>query len=353
VDEQPKFLTEGVTEMTHAIGLPADQQEGLPAVTIPLELLGLISVFDTHKPTEEEFEQCEHYELTSQDVIFDPHDPLFAQQEAAFTYFCGQLLPTGDRVEPRRVYQVVSSYHEQEDESDQAIVRSLYRDLEGTVRISSVSTQQSAPALTAEKLATNWGIGLERAEKTLQVTTQRGVHTVLPAYLSRRFRTNDQQLRYRRLPIDCFTDTMKSRVESKRGNSHVQVYCTLEGWTRAYSIKKRALAHETLSLLFARDGVPATMVMDGANEQIHGTFRKKCREAGVRVKQVELHTPFSNAAESAIRELKKGVGRQMVRSKAPKGLWDHCVERQAYIRSCTANDVYSLNGQVPETIVSG
>jgi hypothetical protein len=43
----------------------------------------------------------------------------------------------------------------------------------------------------------------------------------------------------------------------------------------------------------------------------------------------------------------------MVRSKAPKQLWDHCIERQAYIHSCTANDVYMLNGQVPETIVSG
>jgi hypothetical protein len=92
----------------------------------------------------------------------------------------------------------------------------------------------------------------------------------------------------------------------------VQIYCTLEGWTRAFPIKKRALAHETLSLLFDHDGVPSTMVMDGANEQINGAFRKKCHEAGVRVKQVELHTPFSNAAESAIQELKKGIGRQMV-----------------------------------------
>jgi hypothetical protein len=99
--------------------------------------------------------------LTSQDVIFDPHDPSFAQQEAAFTDFRGQLLPTGDRVEPRRVYQVVSSYHKQEDESDHVIVRSLYHDLEGTIRILSVSEQQSTPALTAEKCATNWGIGLD------------------------------------------------------------------------------------------------------------------------------------------------------------------------------------------------
>jgi hypothetical protein len=191
VDEQPKFLTEGVTEMTHAIGRPADQQEGLPAMTIPLELLGLISVFDTSKPTEEEFEQCERYELTSQDMIFDPYNPSFAQQEAVFTDFHGQLLPTGDRVEPLCIYQVVSSYHEQEDESDQVIARSLYCDLEGTVWIPLVSTQQSAPALIAEKLAANKGTGLERAEKTLQVTTQRGVCTVLPAYLLRQFRTND------------------------------------------------------------------------------------------------------------------------------------------------------------------
>jgi hypothetical protein len=62
---------------------------------------------------------------------------------------------------------------------------------------------------------------------------------------------------------------------------------------------------------------------------------------------------WSNAAEAAIRELKKGVGRQMVRSGAPKRLWDDCLEREAYVRSLTAHDIYKLNGQVPETIVSG
>jgi Reverse transcriptase (RNA-dependent DNA polymerase) len=118
-------------------------------------------------------------------------------------------------------------------------------------------------------------------------------------------------------------------------------------------MKKKSEAHETLSLLFARDGVPSTMIMDGAREQVMGDFRKKCREAGTYVRQTEPHTPFSNAAESAIRELKKAVGRQMVRSKAPKVLWDHCVEREAYVRSNTVHDVYALDTQVPETIVSG
>jgi hypothetical protein len=43
----------------------------------------------------------------------------------------------------------------------------------------------------------------------------------------------------------------------------------------------------------------------------------------------------------------------MVRSAAPKRLWDDCLEREAYVGSFTAYNIYKLNGQVPETIVSG
>ncbi|KAI2497691.1 Reverse transcriptase (RNA-dependent DNA polymerase) [Fragilaria crotonensis] len=60
-------------------------------------------------------------------------------------------------------------------------------------------------------------------------------------------------------------------------------------------------------------------------------------EAGARVKQTEPYSPWSNSAESAIRELKKGVGRQMVRSRSPKRLWDHCLrgkqEREKFTES--------------------
>lgn len=69
------------------------------------------------------------------------------------------------------------------------------------------------------------------------------------------------------------------------------------------------------------------------------------------MKQTESHTPWSNGAESAIRELKRGNGRQMVRSGAPKRLWDDCLKREAYVRSFTAHDIYRLNGEVPETTV--
>jgi hypothetical protein len=109
-------------------------------------------------------------------------------------------------------------------------------------------------------------------------------------------------------------------------------------------------AHEALSLLFHRDGVPNVMVMDGVNAQIQGDFRRRLREPGCHIKETEPHTLKSNAAEGSIRELKRGVGREMVRSGAPKRLWDDCLVREAYVRSSTALDIFSLEGQVPYTI---
>jgi hypothetical protein len=71
------------------------------------------------------------------------------------------------------------------------------------------------------------------------------------------------------------------------------------------------------------------------------------------IKQIESYTPWLNAAEGAIRELKWGVGHEMVQSCAPKWLWDECFEWEALKRSVTGHNIYSLDGQVPQTIVKG
>ena len=43
----------------------------------------------------------------------------------------------------------------------------------------------------------------------------------------------------------------------------------------------------------------------------------------------------------------------MLKSSSPKRLWDHCIELEALIRSDTALAVYGLEGQVPETVMTG
>jgi hypothetical protein len=121
-------------------------------------------------------------------------------------------------------------------------------------------------------LANNFGIGIEASKRTRLVTTQMGVTRMIHLSFSVRFRTNDRQLRYRRLPVTCFTDTMFSNSKSIQGNKPSQVFCTANGWTRAFPMAKEKYAHEALSLLFHRECVLNIMVMDGANAQIQGNF---------------------------------------------------------------------------------
>lgn len=362
VNDTPRFLTDNPDEFTHAILVP-DSSTDCPYV-IPLGLQGVTSTFPTRKPTVDEYESLPRLELTSEDPPYDPHDPTFASQEQALF---ASVWDTGDRIGAAPSKRLCSVSHTHGTAVSlatgvDAAALSL-RQISVTLDVPSLSASLRLAALhkygpngkqyKPEQLARNWGIDVATARRTIDVTTQRGIRTVLHPTLSRRFRTNDRQLRYRRLAIDCFTDTLISNTASRRNNKYAQIFATADGWCRAYPMAKKSLAHEGLSLLFQREGVPNTIIMDGAREQTMGMFRRKCREVGTRVKQTEPHTPWSNAAEAAIRELKKGVGRQMVRSRAPKRLWDDCLEREAYVRSFTAHNIYRLNGQVPETIVSG
>jgi hypothetical protein len=84
------------------------------------------------------------------------------------------------------------------------------------------------------------------------------------------------------------------------------------------------------------------MVMDGAKAQIEGEFRRTLHDTGCHIKQTEPHTQSSNMGEGGVRELKKGIGRQMLRSGCPNQFWDDCIIREAYVRSHTSMDIFGL-----------
>ena len=196
-------------------------------------------------------------------------------------------------------------------------------------------------------------ISPDHAKRTVVMTTQRRVRTCLNPTLSRRFPTNDRMLRYKRLLHTMFTDTMFASTASRQGNKMAQIYSTSFGWARAHPMKRKGEAHETLSLMFHRDGVPPTMVTDGSKEQTLGDFRRKLREADCHLRVTEPYSPWQQAAEGCIREIKRGSLRKMISTCSPKPLWDHCLELEALVRSCTCNDIYMTAGQVPETIMTG
>ena len=78
--------------------------------------------------------------------------------------------------------------------------------------ISAIKTGKRKCVVGPRTLAKNWGIGLDGAQRTVEATTQKGVRTILHPTLSRRFRTNDWQLRYHRLSHDMFTDTLEAHT---------------------------------------------------------------------------------------------------------------------------------------------
>ncbi len=116
---------------------------------------------------------------------------------------------------------------------------------------------------------------------------------------------------------------------------------------------RKGEAHETLSLLFHRDGVPPTMVFDSLKEQCQGKFNKNLRRADCHARQTKPNSLWQQAAEDCIRELKRGGSRKMIKTGSPRVLWDHCIELEALIRSSTSNNIYMTNGKVPETIMTG
>jgi hypothetical protein len=110
-------------------------------------------------------------------------------------------------------------------------------------------------------------------------------------------------------------------------------------------------AHETLSLLFHCDGVLPTMVFDSLKEQCQGDFKRKLCKADCHARQTEPYSPWQQAAEGCIRELKRGLSSKMIKTGSPKVLWDHCIELEVLTRSSTSNN-YMTNGEVPETIMT-
>jgi hypothetical protein len=126
------------------------------------------------------------------------------------------------------------------------------------------SEMRDNSGVDAATLAKNWGIGIEAAKRMHLVTTQRGIRRMIHPSLTKRYKTNDRQLRYRRLHVTMFTDTMSSIILSRKQNKAAQIFCTDFDFVRAFPMKLESEAHEALFLLFHRDGVPNVMVMDGA-----------------------------------------------------------------------------------------
>jgi hypothetical protein len=100
------------------------------------------------------------------------------------------------------------------------------------------SEMRDKAGVDAATLAKNWGIGIEAAKSTRLVTTQRGIRRMIHPSLTKRYKTNDRQLLYHRLPVIMYTDTMYSTILSRQDKKAAHIFCTTFGFVRAFPMKK-------------------------------------------------------------------------------------------------------------------
>jgi hypothetical protein len=299
--------------------------------------------------------------MTAENLNWNPNDQTYSSQEAAMTDYRGVVLPHPDRGHPFVINALSSIMTDTVDiTNDENFGIAL--DQHVTVSIAALDVTKTAPGwihskaskpVDAETIAKRWLIPAKRAARTVDRTTQQGVCTMLNPTLSCHFRTNDCMVRYPRMPHPVFGNTMFAGTESKNGNKYCQVFATNFGWARAPPLKQKGEAHEALWLMFKHDRVPPEMILDGSKEQVKGAFKRKLKEVNCHLRMTELYTPWQQAAKGCIRELKQGVSHKMIKTGAPKCLWDHCIELEGLIRYHTANDIYATGGEVPETIMKG
>lgn len=363
VNDEPRFMSSNPTNEHNTISVPNSMGDGLD-LRIPLDIQGVFSGVHVRVPTSEEFEAsavANRIELTSEDIEWDPASDIFKTQEDAMVDLNGNLVEKQASANWLAAIRTIPAVSQPEGDFGTALekavrisstTRAARRNI-ARVRCLKVVKSRSLRRVNPEQLAKAWSIGLATATKTIDATTHRGVRTLIDS-LSRRYRTNDRHLRYRRLPHDVYSDTLESKeVSWFRKNRYAQIFTTRYGWTRVYPMRKKSEAHEGLSKMAQQDGVPPVLIVDGSKEQTLGPFRAKARQMGTRLKQTEPGSPWQNAAEIGVRETKKGAARKADRKKSPAKLWDNCLELEAKIRSNTALNLYELEGQVPETIMLG
>ena len=176
--------------------------------------------------------------------------------------------------------------------------------LENKVQVSDLKSgnvkSNQGKSVDALALSKRWTVSSDRAKNTVRKKIQHRIRTVMNPQMSRRYPSNEGMVRYPRLPHTLFTDIMISGTVSKRGNKNAQVYGTSFSWTTLLPMKLNSDTHETLPLLFKRDGVPPEMIMDKSKEQLSRNFCNKLREANFHKKIIKPHPPWRTATKRNI-----------------------------------------------------
>ena len=357
-------------QSTHSISIPGEN------IVIPLALSGVISYFESHRPSDDELQNCRRLVLCS-DVPWDPNDPLFARQEQAVAHHTDvsavrqhgdsvggdnvlpSLLPTPAELLSDKEFacRLVSAVNVAGDDwigdgmSGYADEELFPIGNQGR-KVFAMSLVDKQSVVTKEVLARRWGISMDTAHRTLRATTQRGVRSFLNP-TDRRLSTRLPHLSFPMLRgRKMYTDTLFAKVKSIRSNACAQDWTDGNGYTLFYPLRSKMEAYTTVHrMVHDMKGIPEVIVNDGAGEQNGAKWAAEIRTLRCRHHVTEPYSPWQNRAERDIQEVKRGIKRATRQGRSPKRLWDYCGQWVSAIRRLTAHDNPALDGLTAEESV--
>lgn len=374
---------------------------------IPLKLNGIISYFPVHFPSQRELDEGTQVELTSQDE-WDPNSEEFEEEEdkaikrisTVFTQEPANGLSDHDEYERQARISALNSRSLvgeplieviSEDSDDRDLTKRLISSVqeasddftgdglegwedtdiygESAAVISGVfgssgvfdaaksgvfgmSSEKRESIVTKEVLARRWHIGLETADRTLKVTTQKGVRTVIHP-LERRYKTAQRHLKFPSIKAKSFSDTMFSKVPSIHGDKAAQVFTIPPSYTHFYPMKSKSEAPRKLMQYIQDIGIVSELVTDNAGEEKGTEWMEVVKAHHIKAKSTEPYSPWQNRAEGEIKELKKMVMRVGQKTNTPRRLWGYLGKWAAATRRLTAHSNPSLDGRAPAEAVEG
>ena len=113
-----------------------------------------------------------------------------------------------------------------------------------------------------------WRISLDEAKRTLEVTSQKRVHTKDPT-LAINYGTNDLMLRYRHINEYFYMDTLfsTSKAEkSTRGNTCCQLFVTDKGYLYIVPMESKSQVILAVKQFAKEVGVPDAIICDASSE---------------------------------------------------------------------------------------
>jgi hypothetical protein len=132
-----------------------------------------------------------------------------------------------------------------------------------------------------------------------------------------------------------------------------QMYTNDVDFTKFYPMKKKSDASDTVIMFMQDIGIPSELHSDDAKELTLSKMGDLTRQFWIKTTQSEPYSPWQVRAELCIKEVKKAVRHTMLKTRAPKRLWDFCTTYQCELRCLIAHPHPKLQGWTPYEIVTG